>query len=109
MDKEKLFKEISDNVVDMDDEAVEDLCEQTLDAGIDPSETIREGLIDGMNRVSELFESEEYFLPEVMTSSFAMNAGIDILKPHIKQETLETPVSMVIGVVATRTISEKTS
>lgn len=99
MDKEKLFKEISDNVVDMDDEAVEDLCEQTLEDGIDPSETIREGLIDGMNRVSELFETEEYFLPEVMTSSFAMNAGIDILKPHIKQETLKTPVSLVIGVV----------
>ena len=69
MDKKELFKKISDNVVDMDDEAVEELCEQSLEDGIDPSETIREGLIDGMNRVSELFETEEYFLPEVMTSS----------------------------------------
>ena len=99
MDKTELFQEISDNVVDMDDEAVEELCEQSLSEGIDPSETIQEGLIAGMNRVSELFESEEYFLPEVMTASYAMNAGIDILKPHIKQDKASAPISIVIGVV----------
>lgn len=99
MDKEKLFQEISDQIVDMDDEAVEELCEQSLEMGIDPSETIQSGLIEGMNRVSELFESEEYFLPEVMTASFAMNTGIDVLKPHITQEKTDNPVSLVIGVV----------
>ena len=52
-----------------------------------------------MNRVSELFESGEYFLPEVLTASYAMNVGIDILKGHIEQEESEDTVKLVIGVV----------
>lgn len=99
MDKEQLFQEISDNVVEMEDEIVEELCLKSLEAGIDPNETITKGLIDGMNRVGELYETGEYFLPEVLTASYAMNVGIDILKEHIKQEESEAAVKIVIGVV----------
>lgn len=99
MEKEVLFQEISDNVVDMEDELVEELCEKALEEGIDPNETITKGLIDGMNRVSKLYEEGEYFLPEVLTASYAMNVGIDVLKPHIKQEESSENIKVVIGVV----------
>ena len=99
MEKELLFKEISDAVLDMEEDIVEECCEKSLEMGIDPKETISKGLIDGMNRVSELFESGEYFLPEVLTASYAMNVGIDILKEHIEQEESEDTVKLVIGVV----------
>ena len=99
MDKRELFQEISDNVVEMEDEIVEELCEKSLEEGIDPNETITEGLIHGMNRVSELYETGEYFLPEVLTASYAMNVGIDVLKEHITQEESEETVKIVIGVV----------
>lgn len=99
MDKELLFQEISDNVVEMEDEIVEELCLKSLEEGIDPNETITKGLIDGMNRVSELYETGEYFLPEVLTASYAMNVGIDILKEHIKQEDVGEKIKIVIGVV----------
>ena len=99
MEKELLFKEISDAVVDMEEEIVEECCEKSLAMEIDPKETISKGLIDGMNRVSELYESGEYFLPEVLTASYAMNVGIDILKEHLVQEESEDTVKLVIGVV----------
>ena len=99
MDKRALFQEISDNVVEMEDEIVEELCEKSLEEGIDPNETITEGLIHGMNRVSELYETGEYFLPEVLTASYAMNVGIDVLKEHITQEETEETIKIVIGVV----------
>ncbi|MCR4956412.1 MAG: corrinoid protein [Lachnospiraceae bacterium] len=99
MDKMELFSEISEAVKEMEDEDVEDLCEKSLEEGIDPTETIREGLIKGMSLVSELYETGEYFLPEVLTASFALNAGLDILKPHIKQEETGAQVKVVIGVV----------
>lgn len=99
MEKELLFKEISDAVLDMEEDIVEKCCEKSLEMGIDPKETISKGLIDGMNRVSELFESGEYFLPEVLTASYAMNVGIDILKGYIEQEESEDTVKLVIGVV----------
>lgn len=99
MEKEVLFKKISDNVVEMEDEEVEDLCEKSLNQGIDPSETITKGLVDGMDRVGVLYDTGEYFLPEVLTASYAMNAGIDVLKPHIKREQSSETIKIVIGVV----------
>jgi len=99
MGKEVLFQQISDNVVEMEDELVEQLCRQSLEEGIDAAETINGGLIPGMDRVGQLYESGEYFLPEVLTASFALNAGIDVLRPHIKQEETAGRIRMVIGVV----------
>ena len=97
--KEELFISISDAVVEMEDEEVTDLCQQAIDQGIDAELVIREGLIKGMDRVSHLYETGEYFLPEVLTASFALNAGVDLLKPHLKQEKSEKKVKIVIGVV----------
>lgn len=99
MEKEKLFQLIADNVVEMEDEAVEELCQQALDVGYDAAETINKGLIPGMDRVGVLYEDGEYFLPEVLTASYALNAGLDILRPHIKQEESGDKIKMVIGVV----------
>lgn len=99
MEKEKLFQAISDNVVEMEEDVVEELCRQSLEAQIDPAETINRGLIHGMNRVGDLYESGEYFLPEVLTASCALNTGIDVLRPHIKQETTGNKIKAVIGVV----------
>ena len=99
MDKEELFKKISDNVVELEEDVVEELCEKSLEMEIEPTETINKGLIDGMDRVSVLYEDGEYFLPEVLTASYALNIGIDVLKPHIKQEESQKRIKVVIGVV----------
>ena len=99
MDKELLFKQICDGVVDMEDDLVEELCRQSLEEGIDPAETINQGLIPGMNKVGELYEDGEYFLPEVLTASYTLNLGIDILKPYLKKEDSVQKIKVVIGVV----------
>lgn len=99
MGKEELFDKISTAVVDMEDEEVIFLCRQSLDMEIDAAETIKHGLIAGMDQVSKLYETGEYFLPEVLTASYALNEGIEILKPHIKQEETSESVKIVIGVV----------
>lgn len=86
MGKEELFDKISTAVVDMEDEEVIFLCRQSLDMEIDAAETIKHGLIAGMDQVSKLYETGEYFLPEVLTASYALNEGIEILKPHINRK-----------------------
>ncbi|MBQ1270169.1 MAG: corrinoid protein [Clostridia bacterium] len=99
MEKENLFAAIAENVVEMEEDIVEELCNQALNEGYDAAETINGGLIPGMDKVGELYESGEYFLPEVLTASYAMNVGIDVLKPHIRQETTGEKIRVVIGVV----------
>lgn len=99
MDKEILFKEISEAVIEMEDELVEELCNKSLGLSIPAEETISKGLVAGMDKVGQLYEEEEYFLPEVLTCSDTLNIGLDILKPHIKKEAVANPIKVVIGVV----------
>lgn len=97
--KEELFQEIADAVIDMDEDLVEELAKESIEAKIDAYETIDKGLTKGMEKAGELFEEEEYFVPELLMCSDAMNAGIDILKPHLHSEEQQEKGRVVIGVV----------
>ena len=99
MEKDELFRQIADAVVEMEEETVEELAQQSLTAGIDAYETIDLGLAKGMERAGQLFDEEEYFVPELLMCSDAMNVGIDVLKPHLKSENVSKKGRVVIGVV----------
>lgn len=99
MDKNNLFKSINDAVVDMEEETVGSLCSKSLEENIPAYETITRGLIPGMDKVGRLYEEGEYFLPEVLICSDAMNAGLNILKPHLNRQILDKEVRVVIGVI----------
>lgn len=99
MNSNELFENISEALVDMDDDVVEELCNKSLESNIPAEKTIAEGLLVGMTRVGELYEEEEYFLPEVMICSDTLNVGLDILKPHIEVKNMDKPIKIVMGVV----------
>lgn len=99
LDKDKLFQQIADAVVDMEEDTVEELANQSLEEGIDAYETIDQGLAKGMERAGQLFDEEEYFVPELLMCSDAMNVGIDVLKPHLKSDQSGKKGRVVIGVV----------
>jgi len=99
MTKKELFEEIKNNLIEMEEEVVEELCKKSLEMGIPAKETIQEGLIAGMEVVGQLYEEEEYFLPEVLICSDAMNIGIDVLKPHLEGDVSADKIRAVIGVV----------
>ena len=99
MDNEILFKKLSDAVVEMDEDAAVKYSNQAVEDKVDPYAAIDRGLADGMARAGQLFEEEEYFVPELILCSDAMNAGIDILKPHLSQSAEVVRHRAVIGVV----------
>lgn len=60
------------------------------------------GLVDGMNRASELYDEEEYYIAELLLCSDAMYNGINVLKQYLPQdeESLkEEKIKVVIGVI----------
>ena len=97
--KEELLKRMSDGVVDMEEDDVAEAAQEFIDAGYPALEGIMEGLIDGMNRTSVLFEEEEYFVTDVLLCSDAMYAGLSVLKPYLPEEDPESKKKAVIGVV----------
>lgn len=100
MSKEELLKRLSDGVVDMEEEDVIEACKEYLEAGYPAFDGIMEGLVDGMNRASQLYEDEEYFVTDILLCSDAMYEGLAILRPHLPEsEEKKVKLKGVIGVV----------
>lgn len=95
----ELFQKLSDAVVDMDEELVEELAYSVIEEKIDAFEAINKGLTSGMDIAGRLFEEQEYFVPELLMCADAMNIGVEILKPHIKVKSLKEKHKIVIGVI----------
>ena len=78
LSKEELLAKLSECVVEMEEEEIVEVANEYIEAGYDALEGIMDGLIDGMEKVSELFEEEEYFVTDVLLCSDAMYAGIEV-------------------------------
>lgn len=98
--KEELLEALSECVVEMEDEEVVDVANEYLEAGYPAFDGIMDGLVDGMNKASDLYDAEEYFVTDVLLCSDAMYAGLDVLRPHLPADDtgVEKP-KVVIGVV----------
>ena len=86
-------------VVEFDEDSIDGVCNEALEAGIDPNEAILNGLARGMNRVGELYESQEYGIPEVLLSADVLNRGMEILKPHLKGTGTKVSARVLLGTV----------
>jgi len=100
MSKEDLIKESIRSVVEGDEDAATKVANTIIAEGINPVEIISEGFARGMIKVGDLFENEEYALPEVLLSADAMQAALDLLSPHIPREEVKKKLGkVVIGTV----------
>ncbi|GHT46490.1 dimethylamine corrinoid protein [Planctomycetales bacterium] len=97
--KHELYALLSDAVVEMEEDAAVALSNEAVEAGYDAYETIDQGLAKGMERAGKLFDESEYFVPELLMCADALNAGVDVLKPHIKTESQSEKHRIVIGVI----------
>jgi corrinoid protein of di/trimethylamine methyltransferase len=95
----ELHAALAEAVVEMDEDGAAELAQQVVDNGFDAFDAIDQGLAKGMEQAGQLFEEEEYFVPELLICADALNAGVDVLRPHIKQNSTEVPHKIVIGVI----------
>lgn len=101
MEKEKIFALMNQAIIDGDEEAAVRLAREALQLKLDPAVVIEKGYVPGIQKVGELWEKGEYFLPELITSSEAMKAALAILQPEIKNrgQNLGVKGIVVIGTV----------
>jgi 5-methyltetrahydrofolate--homocysteine methyltransferase len=67
--------------------------------GISPTAIINDGLIAGMNNIGTRFKNNEVYVPEVLVAAMAMHAGLDILKPRLKDGEIQDKGTVLIGTV----------
>ena len=78
---QKKLKILSDAIIDGSVETVRQQVQEALNENISAREILNEGLLKGMDEVGALFKVGEMFVPEVLVSAKAMQAGVDIIKP----------------------------
>ncbi len=74
--------------------------EAALAAGVSPSDVLYQGCIAAMDKVGQLFEDGEYFVPEMLIAARAMQSAMDVLKPHLAEDEIGAAGTAVIGTVA---------
>lgn len=99
--RDELVKRLKQGVIDYDEDEVVKAANEVLASGIDAYDAIMNGLAAGMEVVGDLFEKNEYFVPEVLMSADALYAGLDILRPHVKEDAVSQRArgEVVIGTV----------
>ena len=93
------LSEISENLQKGKSKIVKELVQQAIDEGIKPEEILDKGLLAGMSVVGEKFKNNEVYVPEVLVAARAMNAGMQILKPLLKDDGVEATGKVCIGTV----------
>lgn len=72
-----------------DVDKISDSVQKAVDQGMKASELVDSYLIPAINKVGELYDKKEYFLPQLIMSADAMRKGFEILQPLLESAGVE--------------------
>ena len=72
---------------------------KALEEGIPASKILEDGLLAGMDIIGQKFKNNEVFVPEVLVAARAMNRGVEILRPYLVEDGVETKGTVILGTV----------
>lgn len=90
---------LSEAIIDGNIMEAKTLTQKAIDMGAAPKSILDDGLMNGMNEVGALFRDGELFVPEVLVASKAMDTGMEILKPLLKEGDVEKKGKCVFATV----------
>jgi len=95
----ELLQKISEELQKGNYQEMPKLVQEALNANVPPSKILSDGLVAGMDVVGEKFRRDEFFMPEVLISARAMQAGMDILRPKLIETGVKLAGKIVLGTV----------
>jgi len=101
MSKEELLVRMEKAIVEGNKDEAEVLAKEAVENKMDLNEVIGKGYVPGIQKVGDLWEKGEYFLPELITSAECMKAAMNVLKPELDKAHISTQSQgkAVIGTV----------
>jgi 5-methyltetrahydrofolate--homocysteine methyltransferase len=94
-----ILKEIYDGILNGQAKVVEAGTQAALQMGLVAKQILDEGMVAAMAEVGRLFEAGEFYVPEMLISARAMQAGLAILKPFLKEADVQGSGRIAIGTV----------
>jgi corrinoid protein of di/trimethylamine methyltransferase len=97
---EEILNGLAEAIIRGDEEKAKEMAKKAIEANIDPLIVINNGLMKGMQKVSEDFNKLIIYLPEVMMAAEAMKAALSILEPKVLEKKVkEEKKKIVIGTI----------
>jgi 5-methyltetrahydrofolate--homocysteine methyltransferase len=93
------LEELSQAVITGDIDAASELTKKALATSVPASEILNKGLVPGLQKVGDLFEAGEYFLPELIVSGDAVSQALELLAPLLGKEDAPYMGKYLIGTV----------
>jgi trimethylamine corrinoid protein len=81
----ELFEAMRKSVIDGAPDTAAKLARQSLEAGVEPLDSINQGYVEGTTYVGEKYGCREMFLPDLLASAEAMKAALAVLEPEMKK------------------------
>ncbi|MCL2084740.1 MAG: corrinoid protein [Oscillospiraceae bacterium] len=95
----ELLNEISAALQSGKAKMVKELVPQALEEGISAKDILEQGLLAGMDIVAVKFKNNDVYVPEVLIAARAMNAGTELLKPHLAESGAKPLGKALLGTV----------
>ncbi|MCD6472242.1 corrinoid protein [Candidatus Aerophobetes bacterium] len=101
MEKREFYEKMFQSVLQGEIEEAGELAKKALEVQIDPIAAINKGYVKGMDEVGRLYQTGEYFLPELVAAGEAMKTALKILDPVLKEQKTERKIlgRVVLGTV----------
>jgi len=100
MQREDLFEEMAQSIIEGEADAAADLARQAVEEGVDPLEAIDQGFVPGIDHVGHEFSVENMFLPELVLAGEAMKAAIAVLEPEMQRTGAEREIHGTVVLAA---------
>jgi corrinoid protein of di/trimethylamine methyltransferase len=101
MTKNEIYPKMSEAIVAGDRDAARALAGEAVRSGLDLLEVVEQGYVPGIQKVGDLWERGDYFLPELISSAEAMKAAMAVLDPEFNRKGVGARMGgkVVIGTV----------
>jgi 5-methyltetrahydrofolate--homocysteine methyltransferase len=96
---EKALQGVIDSVVNFEQDAIQDKVKEALKADISPQVILNDGMIVAMQKVGQLFEKGDYFLPEMLVAAMTMQKGLEVIQPMLMKSGVKSSGKVVLGTV----------
>jgi 5-methyltetrahydrofolate--homocysteine methyltransferase len=93
------LKSLHDAVLTGDAKTAKATTELALQAGCEPLKLVQDYMMPAMDEVGRRFESNEYFVPELLLAARAMKASLELIRPLLIAGGVEPVGRIIIGTV----------
>jgi len=101
MNTEDFLNSVTKAIVEGNKNESVQFAQRAITEKMDLNEVIEKGFVPGIQKVGQLWEEGEYFLPELITSAECMKAAMKLMKPELKKAQIDVRSAgkIVIGTV----------